>query len=57
MILNALEVDVKLLNKEKLNEFYQKSEDCFWNINLLSFLKIYMSFLMKLKIREKLLIF
>ncbi|ASE63991.1 HAD-IA family hydrolase [Chryseobacterium indologenes] len=29
MILGALEVDVKLLNKEKLNEFYLKSEDLF----------------------------
>jgi putative hydrolase of the HAD superfamily len=52
MILGALDVDVKLLNKEKLNEFYQKSEDCFWNINLLSFLKIFMIFLRISKIRE-----
>lgn len=29
MILGALEVDVKLVNKEKLNEFYLKSEDLF----------------------------
>lgn len=29
LILNALEVDLKQLNKEKLNEFYQKSEDLF----------------------------
>ncbi|WP_288434655.1 HAD family hydrolase [uncultured Chryseobacterium sp.] len=29
MILNALDVDIKLLNKEKLNEFYTKSEDLF----------------------------
>ncbi|WP_106917323.1 HAD family hydrolase [Chryseobacterium aurantiacum] len=29
MILGALDVDVKLLNKEKLNEFYVKSEDLF----------------------------
>ena len=29
LILNALEVDLKHLNKEKLNEFYQKSEDLF----------------------------
>jgi putative hydrolase of the HAD superfamily len=52
MILGALDVDVKLLNKEKLNEFYQKSEDCSWNINLLSFLKIFMIFLRISKIRE-----
>ncbi|AZA79351.1 phosphoglycolate phosphatase [Chryseobacterium sp. G0186] len=29
MILGALNVDVKLLNKEKLNEFYVKSEELF----------------------------
>lgn len=29
MILSALNVDVKLLNKEKLNEFYVKSEELF----------------------------
>lgn len=29
MILGALNVDVKLLNKEKLNEFYEKSEALF----------------------------
>ena len=29
MILGALDVDVKLLNKEKLNEFYVKSEELF----------------------------
>jgi len=29
LILNALEVDLKSLNKETLNEFYQKSEDLF----------------------------
>lgn len=29
MILGALDVDVKLLNKEKLNEFYNKSEELF----------------------------
>ncbi|WP_288374628.1 HAD family hydrolase [Chryseobacterium culicis] len=29
MILNALDVDIKLLNKERLNEFYTKSEDLF----------------------------
>ncbi|CAH0251891.1 HAD family hydrolase [Chryseobacterium sp. WG14] len=29
MILGALDVDVKLLNKEKLNEFYLKSEELF----------------------------
>lgn len=29
MILGALNVDVKLLNKEKLNEFYLKSEELF----------------------------
>lgn len=29
MILGALNVDVKLLNKEKLNEFYAKSEELF----------------------------
>ncbi|WP_336731928.1 HAD family hydrolase [Chryseobacterium sp. VD8] len=29
LILNALEVDVKQLSKEQLNEFYQKSEDLF----------------------------
>lgn len=29
LILNALEVDLKQLNKENLNEFYQKSEDLF----------------------------
>lgn len=29
MILGALDVDVKLINKEKLNEFYNKSEELF----------------------------
>jgi len=29
MILGALDVDVKMLNKEKLNEFYNKSEELF----------------------------
>ncbi|OCA68119.1 phosphoglycolate phosphatase [Chryseobacterium artocarpi] len=29
MILGALNVDVRLLNKEKLNEFYEKSEELF----------------------------
>lgn len=29
LILNSLEVDLKQLDKEKLNEFYQKSEDLF----------------------------
>jgi putative hydrolase of the HAD superfamily len=29
LILNSLEVDLKQLNREKLNEFYQKSEDLF----------------------------
>lgn len=29
LILNALEVDVKQLNKDQLNQFYQKSEDLF----------------------------
>ncbi|MFP3833506.1 HAD family hydrolase [Chryseobacterium sp. SIMBA_028] len=29
MILGSLNVDIKLLNKEKLNEFYVKSEDLF----------------------------
>lgn len=29
LILNALKVDIKQLNKEILNEFYQKSEDLF----------------------------
>lgn len=29
LILNALEVDVKQLNKDQLNHFYQKSEDLF----------------------------
>lgn len=29
LILNSLEIDLKQLNKEKLNEFYQKSEDLF----------------------------
>lgn len=29
LILNSLGVDLKQLNKEKLNEFYQKSEDLF----------------------------
>ncbi|WP_394665738.1 HAD family hydrolase [uncultured Chryseobacterium sp.] len=29
LILNALEVDVKQLNKDRLNQFYQKSEDLF----------------------------
>lgn len=29
LILNSLEVDLKQLNKERLNDFYQKSEDLF----------------------------
>ncbi|MGL6127655.1 HAD family hydrolase [Chryseobacterium artocarpi] len=29
MILGALNVDIRLLNKEKLNEFYEKSEELF----------------------------
>ena len=29
LILNALEVDIKQLNKDQLNQFYQKSEDLF----------------------------
>lgn len=29
LILNALEVDVKQMNKDQLNQFYQKSEDLF----------------------------
>lgn len=29
MILGALDVDVKIINKEKLNEFYNKSEELF----------------------------
>ncbi|WP_232815769.1 HAD family hydrolase [Chryseobacterium capnotolerans] len=29
MILGALNVDIKLLNKEKFNEFYEKSEELF----------------------------
>ncbi|WP_228453218.1 hypothetical protein [Chryseobacterium sp. CH1] len=54
MILGALtDVDAKLFNKEKLNEFYEKSEALFLEYKPVIIFENIHAFLMKLKTREK----
>ena len=48
-----MDVDVKLINKEKLNEFYNKSEELFLEYKPVVILKIFMFFFEDIKNQGK----